>query len=598
MKKKKRLLWQLYPSYLLITLISLLAVSLFASSAFRNFFLERTAADLKSRAHLLEKQVGNYIVPLDGMSVDSICKAAGWQSLTRVTVILPSGRVLGDSEETPENMDNHADRFEVGEALKGNVGNSIRYSTTLRQDMMYVAIPLEKNNEVIAVLRTSIPITSIYDELKSIQIQIGFGYLFIAFFAAGISLFISKRISRPIEEMKKGAEQFARGDLAYRMPAPDTEEMGNLAEAMNRMAAQLDERIKTALKQRNELEAVLSSMEEGIIAIDRDEKIISINQAAARMFKSNPYDLEQRSIQEVIRNSELQKIVKSVLGSGDHIEGDIMLYQDEESLLNVRTTSFLCENKRVIGILIVLNDVTRLRRLENMRKEFVSNVSHEIKTPLTAIKGFVETLSNGAMDNPDEAKHFLNIIEKHVNRLVAIIEDLMRLSVIEQRDKSEEIKLIKSNIRSVIKTAIQVCRAKAEAKKIKVGLICHEDVSTKIDPPLLEQAVVNLLDNAIKYSEEGGLVQIEAVTTETEVCISFKDYGIGIPKKHLPRLFERFYRVDKARSRKLGGTGLGLAIVKHIVQTHGGYVTVESNPGEGSNFVIHLPIVLDLGSTS
>jgi len=257
--------------------------------------------------------------------------------------------------------------------------------------------------------------------------------------------------------------------------------------------------------------------------------------------------------------------------------------------LNIQTTSFRDEGENFIGIIVVLNDVTRLRRLENMRKEFVSNVSHEIKTPLTAIKGFVETLSHGAMENPGEAKRFLNIIEKHVNRLVAIIEDLMRLSVIEQKDKSKEIKLIKGNIRSVIKTAIQVCQAKAEAKSIKVDLICNEDISAGIDPPLLEQAAVNLLDNAVKYSDKDGLVQIEAIITDTEVCISFKDYGIGIPKEHLPRLFERFYRVDKARSRKLGGTGLGLAIVKHIIQTHGGYVTVESKSGKGSNFVIHLP---------
>ncbi len=589
MKKKKRLLWQLYPSYLLITLISLLAVSLFASSAFRQFFLERTAADLKSRAHLLEKQIEYFISPLDEMSVDSICKAVGEQSFTRITVILPSGKVVGDSEEAPESMDNHADRFEIAEALRGNFGTSTRYSSTLRQDMMYVAIPLEKNNEVIAALRTSIPVTSIYDELRSIQIQIGFGGLLIAVFAAGVSLFISKRISKPIEEMKKGAERFARGDLNYRMPASDTEEMRGLAEAMNQMAAQLDDRIKTVIKQRNELEAVLSSMKEGVIAVDTDEIIISINHSAASMFKSRSSDLEQRSIQEVIRNSELQKIIKKAISSGEHSEGDVVLYQDKEIILNVQTTSLLDEGENFIGILAVLNDVTQLRHLENMRKEFVSNVSHEIKTPLTAIKGFVETLSQGAMENPDEAKRFLNIIEKHANRLVALIEDLMHLSVIEQEDKSKRIKLKRGNIRSVIKTAIQVCQAKAESKKIKVNLICHENISTKIDTQLLEQAVVNLLDNAIKYSEEGGLVQIEVITTDTEVCISFKDYGIGIPKEHFPRLFERFYRVDKARSRKLGGTGLGLAIVKHIIQTHGGYVTVESNPGEGSNFVIHLP---------
>jgi len=486
-------------------------------------------------------------------------------------------------------MDNHANRFEVSEALQGVVGTSIRYSKTLKQDMMYVAIPLKRNNKITGVLRTAIPVTSIYDELKSIQIQIGIGGLLIAIFAAGVSLFISKRISKPIEEIKKGAERFARGDLNYRMPAADTEEMRGLAKAMSQMAIQLDVRIKTAIKQRNELEAVLSSMKEGVIAVDLDEKIISINQSAASMFKSRTSDLEQRSIQEVIRNPELQKITKKAISSGEHSEGDIVLYQGEESILNVQTTSLLDENEKFIGIIVVLNDVTQLRHLETMRKEFVSNVSHEIKTPLTAIKGFVETLSQGAMENPGEAKRFLNIIEKHVNRLVALIEDLMHLSVIEQKDKIKEIKLKKGNIRSVIKTAVQVCQAKAESKKIKVNLICHEDISAKIDTQLLEQAAVNLLDNAIKYSEEKGLVQIEVIAKGSEICLSFKDYGIGIPKEHLPRLFERFYRVDKARSRKLGGTGLGLAIVKHIVQTHEGYVTVESEPGKGSNFIIHLP---------
>ena len=589
MKKKKRLLWQIYPSYLLITIISLVAVSWFASNFLRHFFLDQTASVLETRVRLLEKQIHGYLSPVDKKSVDFICKETEKLSSTRITVILPSGKVVGDSREEPGNMDNHADRPEVIDALAGNVGNSIRYSETIQQNMMYVAVPLKKSNRIIAVLRTSIPVTSIDEELMTIRIRIALAGFIVALIAAGISLFVSRRISRPLEDMKHGAEYFADGDLSYRLPVPDSEELGGLAVAINRMAAQLDDRIKTVVDQRNELEAVLSSMSEGIIAMDREERIISINQAAARMFNVLPSELLSRSIQEAIRNPKLQQFVKKSLSSGKPAEEDIIFYHDGERIMHIYSSPLCDAKENCIGTLLVLNDVTQLRRLENMRSDFAANVSHEIKTPLTAIKGFVETLRNGAVENPEEVGRFLGIIEKHVNRLVAIIEDLINLSRIEQKDERAEIKLEKSRIKHVIQTAIQVCQAEADMKNIKIDLACEEEISARIDPPLLEQAFVNLLDNAVKYSETKSMVQVKAIVTNTEVVISFQDHGIGIAEKHLPRLFERFYRVDKARSRKLGGTGLGLAIVKHIINAHGGHITVESTPGKGSTFVVHLP---------
>jgi two-component system phosphate regulon sensor histidine kinase PhoR len=585
------LLWQLYPSYLLITIISLVAVTIYATSSLREFYLDRIAGDLRDRAYLLEKQILQFLGPLDTNVVDALCKELGKLSTTRITVILPSGTVIGDSHDDPDRMDNHLLRPEVIQAKKGNAGRSIRFSTTLQQRMMYIAVPLMDHKRIVAVIRTSLPVTAIDEKLNSIQTQIAFGGLLIALVAAGISLYVSRRISRPIEKMKQGAEHFARGDLLHRLPETDSEEIGSLADALNQMAAQLDDRIKTIINQRNELEAILSSMEEGVIAFDRDERIISINQAAARIFEKTSKHMLNRSIQEVIRNPELQQFVTQALSSTDNLEGDITLYREGERIIYLHSTSLRDSSEDQIGVLVVMNDVTRVRRLENIRRDFAANVSHEIKTPLTAIKGFVETLRHGSVKNPEEIERFLGIIEKHVNRLTAILEDLISLSRIEQDDEKKAIKLQKNPIKNVLQTAIGNLREKADLKDITIDCVCEENLFAMIDPTLLEQALVNLLDNAITYSHEGSSVQVSAFQKHDSIIISVQDHGTGITKEHLPRIFERFYRADKARSRDLGGTGLGLAIVKHITQAHGGYATVESTPGKGSTFSLHLPSV-------
>ena len=589
MKKSKKLIWQIFPSFLLITLLSLLAVSWYASSSMRHFFLDQTANDLEVRAILLEQQIIAYLSPLEAPSVDAVCKAMGRQSATRYTVILPSGEVIGDSRETPRQMDNHASRPEITRALTGATGQSIRYSNTLLQSMMYVARPIKKNDRIMAVIRASIPTTFIERELKSIRLKIAVGGLLIALLAAGISLLISRRITRPIVAMKKSAGHFADGDFSHRMSAPDSEEMAGLAEALNQMAAQLDNRIKTIINQRNELETVLSSMREGVVAFDNKERIMSMNQAAAVLFECDPVQSQDRSIQEVVRNLPLQQFIRKAISGRVPREDDIVLYHNGEKILNLKSSQLLDAGREQIGTLVVINDVTQLRRLENMRKDFVANVSHEIKTPLTAIKGFVETLHRGGVDTPEETKRFLGIIQKHVDRLSSIIDDLLSLSRIEQEDERQAIQFESRPILEVFRSAVQICRSTAEEKGIGINLSCEEGLEAFIDPTLLEQAVVNLLDNAVKYSEPHSAVHLKASTTDSEFQISVEDQGIGIAKKHLPRLFERFYRVDKARSRKLGGTGLGLAIVKHIAHAHGGQVTVESTPGKGSAFTIHLP---------
>jgi len=404
-----------------------------------------------------------------------------------------------------------------------------------------------------------------------------------------LSLLVSMRITRPIEQIKRRAESIADEGFQIKQPVNGSYEIQALSDAINHMADELRNRIDTIMRQRNEIEAVLSSMIEGVIAMDKEERIISMNHAAATMFLCNAAEAQGRSIQEVVRNTVLHRFVTEALSSLEPIEKDIILYSNGERILDANGTILKDADGKRIGALIVLNDITRLSRLENIRHDFVANVSHEIKTPITAIKGFVETLRSGSVKDSKDIERFLEIIEKHVNRLESIIEDLLSLSRIEREAEEEKISLKETRIKDVLLTAIQICEVKAAPKNIRLELSCDEDLRAKINLPLLEQAVVNLLDNSIKYSEEGSSVQVKAAQMNDEINISVHDQGCGIDKEHLPRLFERFYRVDKARSRQMGGTGLGLSIVKHIAQAHSGHVTVESEIGKGSTFSIHLP---------
>ena len=590
MPKKKRLFWQLYPSYLLITLISLLAVTWYASKSLRHFFLEQTASDLETRALLLENQILEYLHPLDKEGVDLLCKKLGKQASTRITIMLPSGKVVGDSEEDPARMDNHADRPEFIQALTGRPsGTSTRYSRTLKKNMMYVGVAVKKNSQTLAVVRTSIPVNAMDVALEGIRIKIALGGLIIAVLAAILSLLVSRRVTRPIEQIKTWAESIGRGEFRFRPPVAESEEIAALSDTMNHMAVELRDRIDTVIRQRNETEAMLSSMVEGVLAVDMEERVISLNHAAAEMLGCNQTEAQGRSIHEVVRSTVLHRFVTDTLSSQEPVEKEIVLSYDGDRVLNGHGTLLRDAEGGQVGALIVLNDVTHIRKLEKIRRDFVANVSHEIKTPITAIKGFVETLRDGALENPEDAQRFLTIISKHVDRLEAIIEDLLRLSRIEREAEREEVVLVEGKVKDLLQTAIQVCEVKAVAKKVRIELSCEKDIVAKIDAVLLEQALANLLDNAIKYSDEGSVIQVEATQKESEIIISVSDHGCGIEKEHLPRLFERFYRADKARSRQLGGTGLGLAIVKHIAQAHGGHVSVESTHGKGSTFAIHLP---------
>ncbi|MBW2285477.1 MAG: PAS domain-containing protein, partial [Deltaproteobacteria bacterium] len=544
MSKKKRFFWQLFPSYLVITVISLVAVTWYALSTLEGFFLKHTAADLESRARLVEEQVLTYLDPPAPKAVDALCKGMGGRAATRITVVLANGKVVGDSDEDPDDMDNHLDRPEIHKAISNGLGMSRRHSRTLEKDMMYVGISVRKGGHILGVVRTAVSLSSLDGAMRATRIRIAVAGFFVALLAAGIGLLVSQRVMRPLREIRRGAERFARGELETRLPVSNSEEIGGLAETMNQMAGDLRERIDTVIRQRNEIEATLSSMVEGVIALDMEGRVISMNDAAGGMFACNASAAGGRSIQEIARTIDLQDLVTETLSSRDPIERDITFYDGEERHLNGHGNPLRDAEGRRIGALIVLNDVTRLKRLENMRRDFVANVSHEIKTPITAIKGFVETLHDGAMKNPADAERFLGIIGKHVNRLQAIIDDLLSLSKIEQAAETEDIVLETVNLREMLETTVQLCESNARPKQIVLELDCEDDLEAKLDATLMEQAVVNLIENAVKYNDGNGTVSIAAVENGDEIAIRVSDQGRGIEKRHLSRLFERFYRAD------------------------------------------------------
>jgi two-component system, OmpR family, phosphate regulon sensor histidine kinase PhoR len=593
MTRHKRLIWRIFLPFLLIVLISLISMTGYTSHSIKQFLLNQTENELKDQALMTESRVWEYLLPVDRAGIQQFCRESGQSVTTRMTIILPDGEVVGDSDENPAFMDDHRRRPEVAAALTGQVGTSVRFSGTVSQNMMYLAIPLQRDNDIVAVLRTAKPITVIEEELnvllKDSLIWAGLTILL----ASVMALIISRRISRPIEAMRIGAAHFARGELNYALPVPDIRELASLAESMNDMAAQLESRINTIVNQRNEYEAVLTSMIEGVIAVDAEERILSINQAAMNMLNIDPIHLKHRSLQEMIRNPELQKAVAIALKEKKSLDRDIVLHHHEdERILNLKCCPLSSVDKAKIGALLVLNDVTRMRLLEKVRRDFVANVSHELKTPLTTIKGFVETLLNGSLiENPIESERFLGIINKHVDRINTIIEDLLSLARLERLDEKIAQRFEERDLCEIVENAIQLIHSQAEAKKIQLELQCDARPRARFETTLIEQALVNLLDNAVKYSPANSQVRVHVQQDDCEITIGIQDEGPGIHKKHLPRLFERFYRADKARSRELGGTGLGLAIVKHIAQLHHGRISVETTIGKGSTFTLHLPNV-------
>lgn len=600
----KKLIWQIFPANVLTLFLVTFALGWYGMVALQEFYLQDTEADLESRAQLAASRVREFLRDHRQADLKDYCLQAGRSSGTRITVIAPDGKVIADSNEDPETMENHGQRVEIVSAFAGNVGVSRRFSKTLGEKLIYVAIPLQGigidngrglEKKVGAVLRVSVSVAALDVAMNRIKTRLAFGSVAVLVLAGLVNLFISRNITRPLEQMTGIAERFAGGDFSARM-LPQVKrraslEVATLAASMDRMAELLDEKIDAIVSQRNQLETVFSSMIEAVIAIDGEERVISLNQAAAELFGVERQAVIGKIVQQVVRNVQLQQHISRTLALRQSVVDEIVL-QGEGGDRYLQTNVVLLGNGagESVGVLVVMNDVTKIRRLESVRRDFVANVSHELRTPITSIRGYVETLLDGALDIREDAVRFLEIVLHQSERLATIIDDLLALSKIEDTSRRGSIPLAPGRLRPVLEAAAQTCRLPAEQAGIAIAIDCPEDLEVEMNATLLEQALVNLLVNAVTYNRPGGQVTVVAAEggegAEGKVNIVVRDNGQGIAKEHLPRLFERFYRSDKARSRAQGGSGLGLAIVKHIAEAHEGGVTADSVEGKGSVFTL------------
>ncbi|HPS02728.1 MAG TPA: ATP-binding protein [Candidatus Sumerlaeota bacterium] len=587
---RMRLFWYMFPSYLVITLIAIVAVIWTGSSVLPHFYEQQAKRDLEARARLVEPQLLRVFLSGDRAACEAACKDLGERSDTRFTLILPTGEVIGDSNEDPRRMKNHLERPEIAGALStGNVVTAIHPSPTLGQTMVYVAVPLKDQDRLMGVLRAAIPLVRVQESLHIIRRELLLAGLVVALLTGLVCLFVTRRLTAPLDELRDGAQRAAEGDLSIHLTGSNMLELNALAEALNAMTDRLRDRIAVVSRQAEESEAILSSMSEGVLAVGPDESVINLNPAAARLLGAHVEHVQGRNLEEISRNPDFLAFVRGALETRKASEDELILHDTGKHYLRIQALPLSDLEGSRMGVLFVLNDLTALRQLELVRRDFVANVSHELMTPITLIKGFVETLQEGAADDREERARFLTIIARHTNRLEAIISDLLMLARLEQETEEHEFVFSKAPLRPILEAAVENCRYEIEQKGIRMELTCPINLQARMQPALIEHAVVNLLTNSIKYSEANTQVQLSAVEEENEVVIRVHDEGCGIPQAHLPRVFERFYRVDKARSRQVGGTGLGLAIVKHITLIHKGRVSVDSTVGVGSVFRIHLP---------
>jgi len=587
--RKKPLARDLFIGYFVVMLMSILVVSHTLGVIFKSLYLSNIRSDLVSRKSLvllsLEEEK---FAPKDHGGIEGYVKDLGHASSTRITWIDNTGTVQADSDADPATMENHHNRPEVKSALSGVPKFSLRYSRTLGEGMQYYAVPVRHDGNIIGALRVALPVTRLEYGPTATKKEFLLSVLIVALISGLVSFLTTRDVAGSLGRMRKAAQMFSSGDFKTRSPVSDTIEIGNLAEALNHMMDDLERQFVTISHQAKEQSAILESMNEGVMAIDNDDNVLIMNRAATRILDSDPDVSKGITLQEAVRNPIIQRFVEKVrVQSASLCEEFLIRGQDTRTVQATGTILRGNENSQ-LGVLLVLNDITEFRKLENVRRDFVANVSHELRTPITSIKGYSEALLSGDLGEDSKTRDFLEVIERQADRLGAIIEDLLSLSAIEQGNESTSISATSMRVCDIVSSATASCVEKAEANHTKMEVECDGDTVVTVNPRLMEQAVLNLLDNAIKYTPNG-TVTVKVERLDNEVAIRVIDTGCGIDEEHLPRVFERFYRVDKARSRKLGGTGLGLSIVKHIASAHKGRVEAQSTPGVGSTFSIYIP---------
>ncbi|EPR4819636.1 two-component system histidine kinase PnpS [Listeria monocytogenes] len=587
----KKLWLKIGLSFFILFFVVMVIVGVFSGELMKSTYLNMKESQLEDDAKILLQTTNmeNLDLDKDAATIQKSLDPLGEDIDARITVIDSEGDVVADTKKDPEKLDNHMNRPEVTDILKKgeSVGISIRESDSLGYSMLYVAVPVKHQGKTDGVLRISISLESVDASVAKLWGNLALIFGIALVIIAAISVFIARKITRPVREIIEVSTDLANHKYDSRIHGKISGELQDLSISVNALAESLETQMFEIKQNEQRLNAIVQNLVSGVMLINVDKQVIMTNRTMYQILGET--EITGKPFYEVIKSFALSQLIEGTFETKTIQQKEIILYFPREMILDASVSPILGENGEITGIILLLHDITQIRHLENVRSEFVTNVSHELKTPVTALKGFAETLLDGAMYDEVLLKKFLTIIKEESDRLHRLIMDILALSRIEQNPVAENVELV--DVDEVIEQSARTIFEMATEKNIRVTIPEKTSASVMIetDRDKLQQIIINLLSNAINYTPVDGKVEVKLIEQEAEVIIEVTDNGIGIPAKDIDRVFERFYRVDKARSRHSGGTGLGLSIVKHLVENCGGRIEVESQEEVGSTFRVTLP---------
>lgn len=586
----RTLLWQVGLAIMLLQAIVGLAFGGWAVAKLKQFHYQQTSRELLRLAPVVAEAFEALLPAAAPDRVDQLARRLGRSTGVRVTVIRPDGIVIGDSEHDAAVMDNHRFRPEVDQAVRLGSGSTVRFSQTLGTDMMYVAWAAGGTGDASGIVRVAVPLSAVDARLAGLIRVLGLAWVLSTACTLAVIYLIWRNLSLTVSRLAGGARRFAAGDFQHRIIPPSSRELATVTDAFNQMAERLAAQIGRLDAQQNEQQAILQSMSNGVLALDAGQHVLSINRAGQRLLGVDGNAARGRLLAEVLRDPQLNRFVGEAMAGSKRAADDLVFAGQPPRSLQATGEPLVDAEGRVVGLLVILNDVTQLRRLESIRSDFAANVSHELQTPITAIKGYIETLLEDPELDSDQSRQFLQIAGRNADRLAAIIEDLLELARLEDPGAGQRLQRGDTPVAELVGSVVGRLGPAAREKGLTFEVNVPADLTAPVNAQLIEHAVANLVSNAVKYSPPDTTITIGAAGIDGRFELTVADQGPGIAPEHLGRLFERFYRVDRARSRALGGTGLGLAIVKHVALVHGGRAEIESEVGRGSVFRIILPV--------
>jgi two-component system phosphate regulon sensor histidine kinase PhoR len=587
----RRIQWRITISFILVVIVSMGILGAYLVNSTRNSQLANLRTQLENEARITaEASLPLFLV--QDSDLDTLVKKLGSEINARVTIIALNGTVLGDSHEDPATMENHATRPEVMDALASGLGESTRYSTTLGEQMMYVAVRVTNQTTTMGIARVALPLDAVENSVSQVTLIIILAILVTAALVIVAAVLIGRRTTRPLREITKASERIASGELGQKIPVRSKDETGQLAQAFNEMSSNVNKLVGDISVEKTKLQTVLANMADGVIMTDVEGNIILANRATERLFNFREKDVINKPLIEAVHDHEADEILKLCLSTQQTQAGQ---FESAISKRFLRAIGIPIVEGKLTGALLLFQDLTEVRNLQTMRREMVGNISHELRTPIAGIKAMVETLRAGAIDDKEAAIDFLTRIDSEVDRLTQMVSELTELSRIETG--RADLRMSSVNLNLVVEEVVTQLNTLAQRQQVTVTTDLAADLPIiKADHDRIRQTLTNLVHNAIKFNHPGGRLTVSTRVDGESATVSVSDTGIGISEEDLAHVFERFYKADKARPT--GGSGLGLAIAKHVVQAHGGSIRAQSEEGKGSTFSFSLPIKADLHASN